>query len=696
MSLPHRPALSNAARLLIGTAALLSIFAFATAPADAAPWSEPEVVATPAGPSSTSEVGTDAAGDATAVWTEVEGSHQVLRAATRPVGSTWGPSVRVSSSLAEVEAPIALAVNENGDAVVAWVDREGPEQFVEVAARSAGGSWSKPEPFVALGEEARNPAVAIDPNGNAVVLWQQTLIGGEQVIESSSRQAGGAWASAEEISSGLGVAETPSVTITATGTVVAGWVVVAGGESHVSGVSKELGGAWTPELAISESSTTTEAPQIEIDVSGEAFIVWSRFEAGFLIAEVARRTPGGFWAQPEPISSGGQSAQGARIAVDPAGDAVAVWRTPEGGGNASLEAATLTGGSWRAPTRISPTGTEIEAPSVAIGPAGVAEVTWSAWNEATHVYESHAAHMGPRGIWKAAIALSHLGKEALGPHVRISRSGHVIVVWVSVEITITIESTEREETVPLAVTKSGDGSGTVTSEPAGIDCGSSCAARFVEGAEVTLKADPAAGSRFAGWSGACAGTGACSLEIGETQAVHAEFVAVGEETGGGGGGGGGSGDSTTTNGASKGAAGPAPHAPTPKGPICTPITAAEVSGFVPKAKPGQIVPGVRAKVSVRRPSTVQVSAMLGFGKGSSIRLADLGSASFHTDGSRNLHFALPKGMRSALPLGSGAHLILSIAARPDAEQGCAQPSTVKRQLAVKVVRVLSGRQAGIN
>ena len=121
-------------------------------------------------------------------------------------------------------------------------------------------------------------------------------------------------------------------------------------------------------------------------------------------------------------------------------------------------------------------------------------------------------------VWKAAIALSHFGKEALGPHVRISRSGHVIVVWVSFEVTIVIESTEREETAPLAVTKSGDGSGTVTSEPAGIECGSSCAARFVEGSEVTLKAEPAAGSRFAGWSGDCAGTGVCSLEIGEAQA----------------------------------------------------------------------------------------------------------------------------------------------------------------------------------
>ncbi|MEI2774003.1 MAG: hypothetical protein V9G98_25915, partial [Candidatus Competibacter sp.] len=60
--------------------------------------------------------------------------------------------------------------------------------------------------------------------------------------------------------------------------------------------------------------------------------------------------------------------------------------------------------------------------------------------------------------------------------------------------------------IPLAVTKSGTGSGTVTSNPAGINCGTICAAGFTGGANVTLTATAAAGSKFTGWGGACAGT----------------------------------------------------------------------------------------------------------------------------------------------------------------------------------------------
>ncbi len=53
----------------------------------------------------------------------------------------------------------------------------------------------------------------------------------------------------------------------------------------------------------------------------------------------------------------------------------------------------------------------------------------------------------------------------------------------------------------LAVRKGGSGSGTVTSVPEGINCGSSCTAPYANGAKVTLKATPDPGSVFSGWSG---------------------------------------------------------------------------------------------------------------------------------------------------------------------------------------------------
>ncbi len=78
----------------------------------------------------------------------------------------------------------------------------------------------------------------------------------------------------------------------------------------------------------------------------------------------------------------------------------------------------------------------------------------------------------------------------------------------------------------LKVTRSGNGTGTVASSPAGIECGSDCEEAYEQGTEVTLTASAATGSEFKGWSGACAGTGSCKVTVSAAKSVGAEFVLV--------------------------------------------------------------------------------------------------------------------------------------------------------------------------
>jgi aryl-phospho-beta-D-glucosidase BglC (GH1 family) len=75
----------------------------------------------------------------------------------------------------------------------------------------------------------------------------------------------------------------------------------------------------------------------------------------------------------------------------------------------------------------------------------------------------------------------------------------------------------------LTLTKAGTGSGTVTSAPSGINCGSTCSASYASGTSVTLTAAAASGSTFAGWTGACTGTGACTVSMTQARAVTATF-----------------------------------------------------------------------------------------------------------------------------------------------------------------------------
>jgi len=77
------------------------------------------------------------------------------------------------------------------------------------------------------------------------------------------------------------------------------------------------------------------------------------------------------------------------------------------------------------------------------------------------------------------------------------------------------------DTQALTVTRVGQG--LVVSNPAGINCGTTCSAQYASGTSVGLSATAADGWQFTGWSGACIGTGACQLNMSENRSVQASF-----------------------------------------------------------------------------------------------------------------------------------------------------------------------------
>ncbi len=89
-------------------------------------------------------------------------------------------------------------------------------------------------------------------------------------------------------------------------------------------------------------------------------------------------------------------------------------------------------------------------------------------------------------------------------------------------------SAQFSQTAPtlFVLTVSKSGNGTVSSQPAGISCGTTCSASFANNTSVTLSASPAAGNTFSGWTGACSGTGTCAVSMTAARTVAATFVAA--------------------------------------------------------------------------------------------------------------------------------------------------------------------------
>jgi hypothetical protein len=80
--------------------------------------------------------------------------------------------------------------------------------------------------------------------------------------------------------------------------------------------------------------------------------------------------------------------------------------------------------------------------------------------------------------------------------------------------------------VALSIVKTGSGSGSVTSVPAGINCGATCSMSFAAGTAVTLTAAPAsATSTFTGWLGnGCTGTATCTKTLSALATATAAFA----------------------------------------------------------------------------------------------------------------------------------------------------------------------------
>ena len=97
-------------------------------------------------------------------------------------------------------------------------------------------------------------------------------------------------------------------------------------------------------------------------------------------------------------------------------------------------------------------------------------------------------------------------------------------VTITAATTVTATFTQTTNNFTLTVVETGTGTGNVTSTPAGISCGAACSGSFASGTQITLTAQPAESSTFAGWSGAgCSGTSTCSVTLTAAQTVTATF-----------------------------------------------------------------------------------------------------------------------------------------------------------------------------
>jgi hypothetical protein len=187
------------------------------------------------------------------------------------------------------------------------------------------------------------------------------------------------------------------------------------------GLSLSARAEWTPPVQVSGAGGNV---QIAEDGRSDAFAVWQECRSGcreFVV--IADYLPAGAssWQPPVQISTGEESFL-AQIAGDFSGDGIAVWNS-HAGPQSAVRLASL--GAWQTPTPIGAPSGEAYDLRVAVDPAGDAVAVWQREDFMIEAAFRPAA----TGEWEAPVVISAPGEHSSGPQVAIREGGEVAAVW---------------------------------------------------------------------------------------------------------------------------------------------------------------------------------------------------------------------------------------------------------------------------
>ena len=170
--------------------------------------------------------------------------------------------------------------------------------------------------------------------------------------------------------------------------------------------------AWLLPLDLSRAGGSAEAPAVAVDAAGDALAVWQRLNGTNTIIESAFRPAGAEWQPPLDLSLIGHNASKPQLVTDSAGS-VAIWRRYDGSDYIVQSEFKPAGGIWQTPIDLSEAGQNADAPQVAMDLAGDAFAIWQRSNGTNTIIQ--CAFKPADGSWGAPFDLSKEGADTEAP-----------------------------------------------------------------------------------------------------------------------------------------------------------------------------------------------------------------------------------------------------------------------------------------
>lgn len=204
-----------------------------------------------------------------------------------------------------------------------------------------------------------------------------------------------------------------------------------------------------PTTLSAPAASVSEGADIAGDPAGNAVAVWTRVAGNATcctIVQAATRPVGGPWSAPRDLSAPGVNARAPRVEMDAAGNAVIVWAQDSAGGTVIRHRTRPAGGDFSASAPLSEAevGHDASAPELAVNAHGAAVVVWTRKGVSAQVVQA-ATRASASGGFSLPVQLSDPAAttDASGPRVGIDPAGNAVAAWAQSATTPRVDSSSR-------------------------------------------------------------------------------------------------------------------------------------------------------------------------------------------------------------------------------------------------------------
>lgn len=307
-------------------------------------WGTAELIETDnAGDASWPRIVIDASGNALAVWSQNNAAAISSIWANRyTVGSGWGTAVMIETDTGQAYS-VEIAGDARGNAMAVWTQHDGTRFSIWANRYTAGSGWGIAE-LIETGNngDAAQPQIAIDPNGEAHAVWQYFDGLRRGVWSNRFTVSGTGWGTAQRVETNVGDAYYPQVVMDSNGRAFAVWVQRDDGIYYNTWANSYTASGWGTATLIENEAGDGGYPHLAVDAAGNVLAVWRLFNDGNQIWSNRYVAASGGWGTAVPVAISTALnpptvppgipvySVEPRIAVDSTGDALVVWHQSDG------------------------------------------------------------------------------------------------------------------------------------------------------------------------------------------------------------------------------------------------------------------------------------------------------------------------------------------------------------------------------